>query len=70
MIRDNLGIVIALAAGVLAIIQTIRPVLPHVSPAILAIIALLGGVRYAVRRQARRRDRMLRDVPKRPLGLD
>ena len=69
MLRDNLGLVIALVAGVLAIIQAIRPVLPRMSPEILFFIAILGGVRYALRRQSRKRERMLRDVPKRPLGL-
>jgi Flp pilus assembly protein TadB len=70
MLRDNLGLVIALIAGLLAIVQAIRPVLPRVSPEILFFIAVLGGVRYAVRRQARKRQRMLDDVPKRPLGLE
>jgi len=70
MLRYNFGLVIALAAGALAIVQWIRPVMPRVSPEILVFIAILGGIRYAVQRQARKRRRMIDDVPKRPLGLD
>ena len=44
--------------------------LTRLSPAILLVIAALMGARTALRRQGRRREEILKAVPKRPLGLD
>jgi hypothetical protein len=41
----------------------------YVGAEIFVIIALLAGVRVATQRQKRKREQMLKEVPRRPLGL-
>jgi hypothetical protein len=59
-----LGALVALA---LAVFAWVRP--GRISPAALLVIAALLGLRYAARRQAHKREQMLKEVPRRPLGL-
>ncbi len=68
-IRENLTIVLAVVALGLAVAQMIRPFGLRVQPGILIFIALLLGLRYAMYRQARKRAESLKNIPKRPLGL-
>jgi hypothetical protein len=41
----------------------------RINPGVLVIIVLLLAVRYAARRQAKKRSEILKAVPRRPLGL-
>ena len=41
-----------------------------IGPATLLIIAFLLAARYATQLQARNREKLIKSVPKRPLGLD
>ena len=41
----------------------------HISPTILIIVVLLIAARYGMRRQAKKREEILKSVPRRPLGL-
>jgi len=64
--------VLAVIALVLAIAQFVAPFGPRVfriSPGILVIAALLLAARYGAHRQAKKRDEILKAVPRRPLGL-
>ena len=54
----------------LAIYAALNPGSTRLSPAALFVVALLLGVRYAIRRQAQRKGQVLKEVPKKPLGLD
>ena len=61
----------ALVLG-LALAEFIYPFGPRtlrISPGLLVILALLLALRDAVRRQARKREEILKAVPRRPLGL-
>lgn len=65
---------LALAALVLALalVEFIHPFGPRVlriSPGLLVILALLLAARHAVRHEARKREEILKAVPRRPLGL-
>lgn len=58
--------IIILALGV---VQMIHPFTGRISAGALILIGVLLGARYFARRQARSRERVLKDVPRRPLGL-
>jgi hypothetical protein len=67
--REHLPLALAVAALGLAIAQKIHPFGNRVPPAILIVAALLGVLRYAMQKQLQRRNKMLNDVPRRPLGI-
>jgi hypothetical protein len=72
-IRDifaPLGAVLALGLALVELFQPTESRLTRLSPGILIVIAALMGARTALRRQARKREEMLKAVPQRPLGLD
>ena len=72
-IRDifaPVGAVLALALAIVELFQPADARLTRLSPAILIVIAALMGARTALRRQAQKREEMLKAVPQRPLGLD
>jgi hypothetical protein len=61
------GFAVTLAAGFYELTQPAET--RRLSPLILFIIAALFAARIAARRQARKRERIVNEVPKRPLGL-
>jgi hypothetical protein len=63
------GAVLALALAIVELFQPADARLTRLSPGILIVIAALGA-RTALRRQAQKREEMLKAVPQRPLGLD
>jgi hypothetical protein len=65
-LRLNLTIVLAAASLGLVIYQMI---LRHLSPWYLIILVLLFAGRYFARQQVRKREQVLKEVPRRPLGL-
>ena len=72
-IRDifaPVGAVLALALAIVELLQPAGSRLTRLSPGILLVIAALMGARTALRRQAQKRQELLKEVPKRPLGLD
>lgn len=64
------GAVLALALAIVELFQPADARITRLSPGILLVIAGLMGARTALRRQARKRGKLLNAVPKRPLGLD
>lgn len=69
-VRLNSTVALTLVAVAVAVFEVIRSGGNFRVPAfILIVIALLLGARYAARRQAQRRDEMLKAVPKHPLGI-
>ena len=67
--REHLPLALAAAALGLAIAQKIHPFGNRVPPGILVLVALLFTLRYAMQRQLRKRNRLLNEVPRRPLGI-
>jgi MFS superfamily sulfate permease-like transporter len=67
--RENLPIVLAVGAIGLAIAQSIHPFGNRVPPGVLIVVALLSVLRYVLRRQLQKGNRMLKDVPEHPLGI-
>jgi Flp pilus assembly protein TadB len=61
--------VIALALGILQLVHPLQGV-SRISPQALFVIGALLGLRYAWRRESRKREEILKAVPRRPLGLD
>jgi hypothetical protein len=71
-LRVNMTAALAVVVLVLAFAQYVAPFGPRVfriSPGILIVIALLLAARYGAYRQAKKRDEILKAVPRRPLGL-
>jgi hypothetical protein len=71
-LRMSLTAVLAVTALGLAVVQFARPDGPRgyfSSFGLLMLIALLLGGRYAAQRQAQKRGEILKNVPRRPLGL-
>ncbi len=58
----------ALAIG-LAIAQAIHPFGNRIPPAVLIVVALLCVLRWVLRKQLKRGNRYIKDVPQHPLGL-
>lgn len=67
--REHLPLVLAVAALGLAIAQKIHPFGNRIPPGILIVVALLFILRYAMQRQLRKRNKLLNEVPRRPLGI-
>jgi len=64
------GAVLALGLALIELFQPPESRMTRLSPAILFLIGALMGARTALRRQARKREELLKAVPRRPLGLD
>ena len=72
-IRDvfaPVGAVLALVLAIVELFQSADSRLTRLSPGILIVIAALMGARTALRRQAQKREEILKAIPQRPLGLD
>jgi hypothetical protein len=67
--REHLPLVLAVAALGLAIAQKIHPFGNRIPPGILVVVALLFILRYAMQRQLRKRNKLVNEVPRRPLGI-
>jgi hypothetical protein len=67
--REHLPLALAVAALGLAIAQRIHPFGNRIPPGILIVVALLFILRYAMQRQLRKRNKLLNEVPRRPLGI-
>ncbi len=61
-LRESLTLVLGVTALILAIVF-------HLRIGFLIVIALLLGLRYATILQKRKRQEILREVPRHPLGL-
>jgi hypothetical protein len=68
-IPENLLLILAAGALGIAIIQEIHPFALRVQPGIMIVVALLLTLRWALRKQRRKRVEMLQEVPQKPLGL-
>jgi hypothetical protein len=62
-----IGFAVTLALGFFELTQPAET--RRLSPLILFTIAALFAARIAARRQARKREQIVKEVPKRPLGL-
>jgi sulfite exporter TauE/SafE len=67
-IRAVLG-VCALLAGIAEFVAPFGPLYLRRMPALLIIIGLVLLAREAIWRQSRTREKILKDVPRKPLGL-
>jgi hypothetical protein len=67
--NDNLLLVLAAVALALAIVQEVHPIGFRIQPGVMIVVALLLTLRWALRRQRQKRADILKDVPRRPLGL-
>jgi hypothetical protein len=65
-LRLNLTLVLAAAALGLVIYQMVQR---HLSPWYLIVLVVLFAGRYFAKRQTRKREEILKEVPHRPLGL-
>lgn len=62
---------LALVLFVLGVVQMVKPFsAAPVNPYLMLVAAVLLAARYFAVRQRMRRDELLRNVPKHPLGLD
>ncbi len=68
-LRGNLTLVLAVLALLLAVVEMIHPFGFNVHPWMLIVVALLLGLRHAMRRQKMNRDALLKEVPPHPLGI-
>lgn len=68
-IRDRFMVALGLTALILGVISFIYPFGPRFNPALLFLLAALLGLCFVVRRQQIKRERLLREVPRRPLGI-
>jgi hypothetical protein len=70
MRRANFSLALAVVLLVIGILQWVRPFsAAPVSPVLLVIAALLLMARYALARQRMKREQMLDQIPKHPLGI-
>ena len=67
--REYIPIVLAVAALGLAVAQSIHPFGNRVPPGVLIVVALLCVLRYVMRRQLQKGNKMLKDVAEHPLGI-
>lgn len=67
--RDYLPLFLgALAIGI-AVAQRIHPFGNPIPAPVLAVVALLLVLRFVMQKQLRKRNTMVNEVPKRPLGI-
>lgn len=62
-------VALGLSALVLGVVSFFYPFGPKFNPALLFLLAALLGLRFAVRRGQMKRERLLKEVPRRPLGI-
>ena len=67
--RENIAIVLAAAALAVGIAQEVHPFNRRVQPMLMFVVAVLLALRWALRRQARKRQSLLEKVPQHPLGI-
>jgi hypothetical protein len=70
--RQTFTAVLGVIFLILAVVRMIHPFGTGTflfSPALLIVLALLLGGRYAAQREALKRAEILKKVPRRPLGL-
>lgn len=60
---------LGLTALILGVVSFVYPFGPKFNPLLLFLLAALLGLRLVVRRQQIKRARLLREVPRRPLGI-
>ncbi len=68
-LREYLPLALAVVALLLAVAQTVHPFGFRVHPALLLLVAALLLLRHLMRNQKRKRDEILKSVPREPLGL-
>jgi len=71
-LRINMTAALAVIALAIAIAEFVGPAglrNIRISPTVLVIAALLLAARYGVKRQAKKREEILKEVPRHPLGL-
>jgi len=68
-LRENLTLVLAVLALLLAIVQVVHPFGFNIHPWMLIVVALLLGLRHVMRRQKMNREALLKEVPAHPLGI-
>jgi|HubBroStandDraft_6_1064221.scaffolds.fasta_scaffold3344155_2 hypothetical protein len=68
----NTTAALAVIAFCLGAIQLIGPLpgMSRIKPAAFIFVGALFGLRYAVQRESKKREEILKSVPRRPLGLD
>lgn len=62
-------IALGATALILGIVSFFYPFGPRFNPMLLFLVAALLGLRILVRRQQIRRAKLLKEVPRRPLGI-
>lgn len=67
--RENLPLILAGIALVLAVVQAIHPIGSRAHPMLLFAVAMLLVLRWVLRKQTRRRESMSEKVPEHPLGI-
>lgn len=65
-LRSNLTVVLTVVALALVIYQMVQR---HLSPWYLIVLLLLFAGRYFARQPVRKREQILKEVPRHPLGL-
>jgi hypothetical protein len=68
-LRENLTLVLAVLALLLAVVQMVHPFGFNIHPWMLIVVALLLGMRHVMRRQKVNRADVLKEVPPHPLGI-
>jgi len=68
----NTTAALAVLAISLGLVQLISPLpgMARISPQAFLLVGALFGLRYAVQRESKKREEILKSVPRRPLGLD
>ncbi len=69
LIREYMPLVLAGVALGIAIAQAVHPFGNRVPPVVLIVVAALCALRWLLRKQLKRGNRIVQDVPKRPLGI-
>jgi hypothetical protein len=68
-LREYMPLVLAAVAVGIAIAQAIHPFGNRVPPSVLVVVALLCILRFLLKKQLNRGNRMLKEVPQHPLGI-
>jgi hypothetical protein len=68
----NTTAALAVLAISMGLVQWINPLpgMSRISPQAFLLVGALFGLRYAVQRESKKREEILKSVPRRPLGLD
>jgi len=62
-------VALGLTALIVGVVSFFYPFGRQFNPWLLFLLAALLGLRFAVRRQKIKRDQLIKEVPRRPLGL-